>query len=312
MVKHMTNHPPYLATGSVVGITCPSGYVAAERVSFAAEVLKLWGFDVRLGKTVGSEHHYFSGTDDERLEDLQKMLDSPDINAILMGRGGYGLSRIIDRLDWTKFKLNPKWMCGFSDITVLHSHIHNTLNIATLHSPMCAAFRADTVNAGHIKRLYACLIGESQHYHLPPHQYNRSGTGEGVLTGGNLAILSHLVGSASDIDTTGKILFIEDIGEHLYKMDRMMLTLKRAGKLDNLKGLIVGGLTDMEDTERPFGKTVEEIIYDNVAEYNYPVCFNFPTGHIEDNHTITLGLVHKLTVTELGAHLDLEKEILST
>lgn len=311
-MKHMTNHPPYLTKGSVVGITCPSGYVPESRVSFAAEVLKLWGFEVIIGKTIGNEHHYFSGTDEERLADLQRMLDNPAIDAILMGRGGYGLSRIIDRLDWAKFKLNPKWICGFSDITVLHSHIHANLEMATLHSPMCGAFTPDTVNAGHIKRIYACLIGESQHYHIPPHQLNRYGTGEGVLVGGNLALLSHLVGSASDIDTTGKILFIEDIGEHLYKMDRMMLTLKRAGKLDNLKGLIVGGLTEMEDTERPFGKTVEEIIYDNVAEYNYPVCFNFPSGHIDDNHTLTLGLVHKLTVTELGAHLDLEKEILST
>ena len=310
MVKHMTNNPPYLNRGSVVGITCPSGYVSEDRVRFAAEVLKLWGFEVVIGKTVGSEHHYFSGTDEQRLQDLQQMLDNPGINAILMGRGGYGLSRIIDRLDWSKFKMNPKWICGFSDITVLHSHIHNTLEIPTLHSPMCGAFTPDTVNAGYIKRLYACLIGESQHYHTTPHLLNRIGNGEGILTGGNLAILSHLVGSKSDIDTTGKILFIEDIGEHLYKMDRMMLTLKRAGKLDNLKGLIVGGLTEMEDTERPFGKTVEEIIFDNVAEYNYPVCFDFPTGHIEDNHTLALGMMHKLTVTDMGAHLDLEKDIM--
>lgn len=310
MVKHMTNHPPYLTRGSLIGITCPSGYVPVERVRFAAEVLKLWGFDVVIGKTVGNEHHYFSGTDEQRATDLQQMLDNPDIKAILMGRGGYGLSRIIDRLDWTKFRMNPKWICGFSDITVLHSHIHSTLDIATLHSPMGGAFTPDTANAGHIKRIFACLIGESQHYHTAEHPLNIPGNGEGVLVGGNLAILAHLVGSVSDIDTTGKILFIEDIGEHLYKIDRMMLTLKRAGKLDNLKGLIVGGLTEMEDTERPFGKTAEEIIYENVAEYNYPVCFNFPAGHIEDNHTLALGMMYKLTVTDKGAHLDLEKDIM--
>lgn len=311
VINNIIPHPPYLTKGSVVGITCPAGYVSAERVHFAAETLKLWGFEVHLGSTIGSEHHYFSGTDGARLLDLQMMLDDPEIDAIIMGRGGYGVSRIIDKIDWTKFKLNPKWICGFSDITVLHSHIHNTLGIPTFHSPMCGAFTPDTMNAGHIKRVLACLIGESQHYHTTPHEFNRIGNAEGVLVGGNLAILTHLVGSKSDIDTTGKILFLEDIGEHLYKMDRMMLTLKRAGKFSSLKGLIIGGLTEMEDTERPFGNTVEEIMRDNVAEYNFPVCFNFPAGHIDDNHTLTLGMVHKLTVTDQGAHLDLVKEIIT-
>lgn len=311
VINNIVTHPPYLKRGSVIGITCPAGYVSQERVSFAVEVLRLWGFEVRLGKTVGSEHHYFSGTDGQRLADLQQMLDNPEISAILMGRGGYGLSRIIDDINWTKFKLNPKWICGFSDITVLHSHIHNTLQLPTLHSPMCGAFTPETANAGHIKRLYACLIGESQHYHTAPHGYNRNGNSEGILVGGNLAMLTHLVGSASDMDTAGKILFIEDIGEHLYKIDRMMLTLKRAGKLANLKGLIVGGFTELEDTPRPFGQTVEEIIRDKVEEYSYPVCFNFPAGHQEDNHTLTLGMVHKLTVTAQGAHLDLLKDIIT-
>lgn len=311
VVNNIVAHPPYLIKGAVVGITCPAGYVSADRVSFAAETLRLWGFEVVIGKTVGNEHHYFSGTDAERLADLQQMLDNPDIDAILMGRGGYGVSRIIDDIDWTKFKLNPKWICGFSDITVLHSHIHTTTALPTLHSPMCGAFTPDTINSGHIKRFLACLIGESQHYHTAPHQFNRTGYGEGILVGGNLAMLTHLVGSKSDIDTTGKILFIEDIGEHLYKIDRMLLTLKRAGKLDNLKGLIIGGFTEMEDTTRPFGQTVDEIIRDNVAGYNYPVCYNFPSGHQDENHTLILGMVHKLQVTEQGGHLDLVRQILS-
>ncbi|MCB9045003.1 MAG: LD-carboxypeptidase [Chitinophagales bacterium] len=305
----MINTPSYLRRGSVVGITCPSGYVSEDRVHFAAETLKLWGFEVRIGKTVGNEHHYFSGTDNERAADLQAMLDNPDINAILMGRGGYGLSRIIDRLDWTKFKLNPKWICGFSDITVLHSHIHHNLQIPTMHSPMCGAFNPKTVNSGHIKRFLASLIGESQHYHTDPFDLNRMGKTEGILTGGNLAILAHLVGSASDVNTDNKILFIEDIGEHLYKVDRMMLTLKRAGKLDKLKGLVVGGFTEMEDTERPFGQTLEEIIHDKVAEYDYPVCFHFPTGHMEENHTLTLGMLYKMNVTPQGGHVELVKHI---
>jgi muramoyltetrapeptide carboxypeptidase len=310
MVKRVVTHPPYLQKGSLIGITCPAGFVSAERTHFAEQTLKLWGFKVKVGKTVGSEYNYFSGTDEERLRDLQYMLDNPDIDAVLMGRGGYGLSRIIDNINWSKFKLNPKWICGFSDITVLHNHIHNVLEMPTLHSPMCAAFTPDTVNSEHIKQFYAALTGESLHYHTEPSGHNRTGISKATLVGGNLAMLTHLVGSVSDIDTNGKILFIEDIGEHLYKVDRMMLTLKRAGKLKKLKGLIVGGFTEMEDTTRPFGQTVEEIIADKVAEYDYPVCFNFPAGHQNINHTLTLGMPHKLIVTEQGAHLEIIKNII--
>lgn len=309
MVKTIVKHPPYLKRGDVIGITCPAGYVSEERVCFAVETLKLWGFKVKIGKTVGNEYNYFSGTDAERLQDIQQMLDDPSIKAILMGRGGYGASRIIDHIDWNKFKLNPKWICGFSDITVFHNHIHNNLQIPTLHSPMTAAFTTDTINSDHIKQFYAALTGESLFYHTLPSDYNRVGKTEGVVIGGNLAILSHLVGSVSDINTAGKILFIEDIGEHLYKLDRMMLTLKRAGKLDLLKGLIVGGFTEMEDTPRPFGQSVESIILDKVKEYNYPVCFDFPVGHIDTNHTLALGMHHKLTVTEQGGHMELLKTL---
>ncbi len=298
--------PPYLRRGATIGITCPAGFVSEERVHFAVETLKLWGFEVVVGSTVGSEHHYFSGTDEARLADLQAMLDDPRINAILMGRGGYGLSRIIDQIDFTNFIEQPKWICGFSDITVLHSHIHQQYHIPTLHSPMTGAFTPDTINSDHIKKFYAALIGESLFYHTQPCTYNTLGAAEGILVGGNLAILSHLVGSSSDIDTFGKILFIEDVGEHLYKVDRMLLTLKRAGKLSNLKALIVGGFTEMEDTSpRPFGKPLEAIIAEMVEEYHYPVCFNFPTGHIDENHTLTLGMKHKLNVTTQGGHLEM-------
>ncbi len=299
--------PDFLKKGSTVGITCPAGYVSEERVQFAVEALKLWGFNVVIGKTVGNEHNYFSGTDAERLTDLQTMLDDPKIDAILMGRGGYGVSRIIDHINWDKFRLNPKWICGFSDITVLHSHIQNNLQTPTLHSPMTGAFTPDTINSVHMKKLYAALTGESIFYHSPHNEYNRPGNAEGVVVGGNLAILSHLVGSRSDIQTFGKILFIEDIGEHYYKVDRMMLTLKRAGKLDGLLGLVIGGFTDMEDTDRPFGQAIEELILDKVAEYDYPVCFDFPAGHIDENHTITLGMSHKLTVTSQGGQLHLDR-----
>ena len=238
------------------------------------------------------------------------MLDDPKISAVLMGRGGYGTSRIIDRIDWTKFRMNPKWICGFSDITVLHSHLHSTMQMPSLHSPMTGSFRTDTINTQHVQQFYAALTGNSLHYHATASEFDRYGTAKGILVGGNLAILAHLVGSVSDIDTTEKILFIEDVGEHLYKVDRMLMTLKRAGKLSKLRGLVVGGFTEMEDTERPFGKTVEEIISEMVAEYDYPVCFNFPVGHIEENHTLTLGMWHKLTVTDQGGSLELLKDIM--
>jgi muramoyltetrapeptide carboxypeptidase len=303
----MIQHPAYLKKGSVIGITCPAGFVSNERVAYALDALQYWGFRVKMCNKVGNEHFYFSGTDEERLQDLQTMLDDPDIDAILMGRGGYGVSRIIDRIEFSGFIKKPKWICGFSDITVLHNHIQATLGIPTLHSPMCAAFKPETVNSNHIKNFFAALTGESLFYHSEPSWFNREGVADGVLTGGNLAILAHLTGSASEVDTAGKILFIEDIGEHLYQIDRLLLNLKRAGKLDNLKGLVVGSFTETEDTERPFGQTIEEIIADKVKEYTYPVCFNFPSGHQEENYTLTLGMSHRLIVTEQGGQLELRR-----
>jgi muramoyltetrapeptide carboxypeptidase len=293
-------HPSYLKPGSVVGITCPSGYVSAERVAYAVEVLQQWGFEVVMGKTVGNEFNYFSGDDDTRLADLQAMLDNPRIDAILMGRGGYGLSRIIDRIDFTKFIQEPKWICGFSDITVLHSHIQAQFGIPTLHSVMCGAFKPETESLDYILSLRKALTGAPLNYTTPGSSYNRAGETEAVIIGGNLAMLTHLTGSASEIDTDGKILFIEDIGEHLYQVDRMLYNLKRSGKLKGLKGLLVGSFTDMEDTERPFGQTLEQIISDKVAGYDYPVCFNFPCGHQDENVTLMLGAAYKLSVGEDG------------
>jgi len=304
----MIDHPPYLKRGSLIGITCPAGYVSNERVSAALDVLQLWGFRVKVGATVGNEHFYFSGTDEERLRDLQQMLDDPSIDAILMGRGGYGMSRIIDQVDFTGFMRKPKWVCGFSDITVLHSHIQAISGIPTLHSPMCGALKPELINEEHILNFFAAITGESLYYHMPVSPYNRIGKSEGILTGGNLAILAHLTGSASEVNMDGKILFIEDIGEHLYQVDRLMLNLKRAGKLDHLKGLIVGDFTELEDTERPFGQTLEEIIADKVKEYDYPVCFGMPVGHGPVNYSLTLGMNHRLIVTEQGGQLEIRRQ----
>lgn len=301
--------PPYLKPGSLIGITCPSGYVSAERVQYAVVVLEKWGFRCRLGKTVGNEFHYFSGDDDTRLGDLQQMLDDPGIDAILMGRGGYGLSRIIDRIDFTAFVQHPKWICGFSDITVLHSHIQAQFGIPTLHSVMCGAFKPETETSDYILSLRKALGGEALRNIIPASPYNRTGTTEGVLVGGNLAMLAHLTGSVSEMDTEGKILFIEDIGEHLYQVDRMLYNLKRSGKLKGLKGLLVGSFTDMEDTDRPFGQTLEQIISDKAAEYDYPVCFGFPCGHQEVNHSLVLGAAYRLSVTEKESVLELQHAV---
>lgn len=297
--------PPYLKSGDTVGITCPAGYVSFERVSHAITVLEKWGFKVKVGKTIGTEHFYFSGNDEARLHDLQAMLDDNHVNAILMGRGGYGMSRIIDRLDFTKFKKHPKWICGFSDITVLHNHVHAQYGIATLHSPMCGAFTKESEESDHSRQFHQILTGNKSVHRFPASSYNRKGQAEGVLTGGNLAMLAHLTGSVSEVDTDGKILFMEDIGEHYYNVDRMLLNLKRAGKLDKLKALLVGSFTDMQDTERPFGQTIEEIVWDKVKEYSYPVAFNFPCGHQEVNYTLMPGGMYRLEVKDSGSELEL-------
>jgi len=298
--------PPALGPGATVGITCPAGFVSTERVAGAVQALEGWGFQVKLGATVGSEHHYFSGDDAARLADLQRMLDDDGIDAILMGRGGYGTSRIIDRLDFSRFARKPKWICGFSDVTVLHSHVHSTLGIPTIHGPMCGAFRPETAGAPHLESLRRALTGAAIRYSAAPHPLNRRGAAEGILVGGNLAILAHLSGSRSQVDTRGKILFIEDVGEYRYNIDRLMLNLARAGMLENLAALVIGSFTDVQDTERPFGQEVDDIIFDKVAGYNYPVCFGFPAGHAEVNYALRLGLPHRLAVDEAYTVLSIE------
>lgn len=290
--------PPYLKPGDTIGITCPSGYLPAERIVSAKKTLESWGYKVVTGSTVGSGHYYFSDNDERRLYDLQSMLDNKEIAAILMGRGGYGLSRIIDQIDFTAFCKHPKWICGFSDITVLHNHIQAQFGIATMHGPMCAAFREDTVLEPHILSVQQAWSGQSLHYPLSPHMQNRNGQASGILTGGNLAILAHLSGSVSQVDTRDKILFLEDIGEYLYNIDRMLYNLKRAGMLQHIKALVCGGFTDIKDTERPFGQDIYEIIKDKVREYDYPVCFDLPAGHLDINYTLCLGLPYELKVTD--------------
>lgn len=290
--------PPYLKKGSTIGITCPAGYMAAEKAQTCINTLQQWGFTVMVGKTLGSNStNYFSGTDEERLEELQAMLDSENIQAILFGRGGYGVSRIIDKIDFTQFKKKPKWLIGYSDITLLHTHIHTNLKIATLHSPMAAAFNDGVEGNEFIESMHKAITGKKINYKCAAHPLNKKGAATGELIGGNLALLAHATGTPSDLTTKNKILFIEDIGEQVYAIDRMLRQLKRSGKLDKLAALVVGNFTDIKDTDRPFGKTVYEVIAEIVKEYNYPVCFGFPVGHCKENYALKAGLKHQLTVT---------------
>ena len=289
----MTRIPPYLKKGDTIGITCPAGYMDASKATACINTLQHWGFDVMVGRTLGSSSaNYFSAHDEERLDELQAMLDDVSISAILCGRGGYGVGRIIDGLDFTRFKKNPKWIIGFSDITVLHSHLFSNLGIASLHAPMASAFN-DGENE-FIKAFKNAVTGKKARYNCPTHPYNRAGSATAPLVGGNLSLLAHICGTRSDINTKNKLLFIEDIGEYIYNIDRMLYQLKRTGKLDKLAGLIVGGFTDMKDTERPFGKTVHEVIREIVAPYDYPVCFGFPVSHGKENYALKVGVSYTL------------------
>jgi muramoyltetrapeptide carboxypeptidase len=294
----MITIPPYLKKGNTIGITCPSGYMPKEKAQTCIDTLQQWGFAVMVGKTLGSHStNYFSGTDEERLYELQAMLDSEEIDAILCGRGGYGLSRIIDQLDFTKFKKKPKWVIGYSDITVLHCHLHTALKIASLHAPMAAAFNDGVKGNPYIESLHKAITGKKASYRSGVYTFNKTGKAEGELVGGNLALLVNMTGTQSELNTKNKILFIEDIGEYIYSTDRMMMQLKRSGKLDKLAGLVVGNFTDTKDTERPFGETVYHAIHNLVKEYDYPVCFNFPVGHAKENYALKSGMQYQLNVT---------------
>lgn len=293
----MIKIPPYLKRGDTIGISCPAGYMAAEKAQTCIETLQNWGFEVMVGKTLGSaSNNYFSATDEERRDELQAMLDDKHIDAILCGRGGYGVSRIIDELDFSKFKKRPKWIIGFSDITVLHAHLHSNLKIASLHAPMAAAFNDGGFENEFVGSLHKALLGKKANYSCAVHPFNKKGSATGEIVGGNLALLSTIIGTPSDITTKNKILFIEDIGEYIYSIDRMMYQLKRSGKLDKLAGLIIGRFTDMKDTERPFGKTVYEAINDIVKDYDYPVCFDFPVSHNKENYALKVGCTYELKV----------------
>jgi muramoyltetrapeptide carboxypeptidase len=295
--------PPYLNTGDTIGILCPSGYMSYERASAAIETLVGWGFNVVPGKTLGKQFNYFSGTDRERLNDLQQMMDDENIKAIFCARGGYGLGRIIDMLSFKKFKKHPKWIIGYSDVTVLQLHLFSNYKIASLHAPMAAAFNDGEFNNQYIQSLHDTIVGRKANYTSTGNVFNQKGKASGILVGGNLSQVAHLIGTSSDIKTKNKILFIEDVGEYIYNIDRMMYQLKRSGKLDDLSGLIVGKFTEMKDTGIPFGQRPDEVIRDIVKDYDYPVCFNFPVSHEKENYALKIGMKYRLTVSRASTEL---------
>lgn len=294
--------PAYLTEGDTIGITCPAGYITAEEIAASVIQMKSWGFNVVVGKTVGARDFTFGGTDQERLQDFQQMLDDPNIKAIMCARGGYGAVRIVDQLDFSGFRSLPKWIIGFSDITILHCHINSNYRIASIHSKMCNSFPSDwsiaePIQIDTINSIQQVLKGEKMKYQAAYNASNRLGIAKGELVGGNLRCIENLAGSKSEIQTAGKILFLEDTGEALYSIDRMFYNLKRSGKLNKLNGLIIGGFKLKPDNDVDgFGKTLIDIVIEKVAEYNYPVCFDFPVGHQKANFALKCGVKHTLDV----------------
>ncbi|HEX5026385.1 MAG TPA: LD-carboxypeptidase [Agriterribacter sp.] len=301
--------PPNLKQGDILGITSPAGHITLEELQPAIEQMQSWGLKIKIGDSIGKRYFNFGGTDLERAQDFQRMMDDPSVKAIMCARGGYGVVRIIDALDFSTFLKKPKWIIGFSDITVMHCHINSNYNIATIHSKMCNSFpedltKAEPIQVETIVSIKHALMGEKIHYASTFNEMNRTGVAEATLIGGNLKTIETLVGTSSEINTAGKFLFVEDVGEYLYGVDRMFWNLKRTGKLSQLKGLIIGGFKiKPDDPGEEFGKTVYDIVWEKVKPYHYPVCFDFPVGHQKNNYALKCGVVHRLSVTDGEAKL---------
>ena len=295
--------PEFLQKGDTIGILATARKADLASVQPAIKLLESWGLHVVIGKTIGKEENQLAGPDWLRATDFQEMLDNPKIKAIWAAKGGYGTVRIIDRIDFTNFKKKPKWVCGFSDMTVLHSHINN-MGIETIHSFM--ALNAGTANPEVLASFRKALFGEKLTYTIPSHEYNVNGTAKGEIVGGNLSVLYSIMGSKSEVDYKGKILFIEDLDEYLYHIDRMMMNLKRNGYFDGVKAVIIGGMSSMNDNEIPWGKDALQIIQDVLKDYKFPMIYNFPAGHIKDNRTLILGKVVSIDVNKNGSVVNFE------
>ena len=288
--------PNYLRNGDTVAIAAPARKISQKEIEPAVQFLRQNGFNVFYDERLFAECHQFAGNEDARAGYFQDLLDNSEISAIWCARGGYGSARIIDQLDFTKFCQKPKWICGYSDVTVFHSHIHKNFDVATLHATMPINVHDGTFDCPAPSTLMAAIKGEHLTYEIAPHPLSRPGEFEAPVVGGNLSMLYSLLGSPSDVDTDGKVLFIEDLDEYLYHIDRMMTNLERNGKLQNLAALVVGYLSDMHDNTIPYGKNAEEIVAEHCAKFDYPVIFGFPAGHEADNRALRLGCPLKCTL----------------
>lgn len=295
--------PPYLKPGDTIGIVAPARFVTRDEMQPAIRFLTAQGFMVKTSPHLFSQHHQFAGTDEERAEDLMEMIEDKSVRAILCARGGYGTVRILDLLNLRKLQLNPKWIIGYSDITVLHSIISSWYGLETLHATMPINYASDISGNESINNLVKALTGQNLNYRIQHHAFNQFGTATGLLAGGNLSILNSLIGTDADFAAQDRILFIEDLDEYLYHIDRMMMHLKRSGKLKAITGLVVGSFSDMRDNKTPFGSDAYEIIYSVMKDYNIPVCYGFPAGHVEPNYSLIIGRKVSLTVNEEGAEL---------
>lgn len=286
--------PPYLKRGDTILIIATARARNKTALQPAIDILTSWGLRVELGKNVFKVHHQFAGTDEERAADLQWAINHKTAKAVLIAGGGYGTLRVIDKVNFKALLKFPKWFVGYSDTTVLQSRLTH-MGMASIHGTMAFQFSKNEEATLSVKKL---LFGEKHQYKIEKHKLNRLGKAQGDVVGGNLSLIYALSGSVDDLNTKNKILFIEDLDEQLYHIDRMMLQLKRSGKLKQLQALIVGGMTEMKDNTIPYGKNAEEIIFDAVKEYNYPLCFNFPAGHIEKNMALYFGKKAKLEITK--------------
>ncbi len=299
--------PPPLKPGDCIGIVAPARKVVQQEILPAIKLLTIKGFIIKTSPHLFAEHHQFAGTDEQRAQDLMDMIEDKSVKAILCARGGYGTVRLLDHLNLRKLQLNPKWIVGYSDITVLHNYLNGWYGIETIHGPMPFSFPADGKDSETVDYLLNVLMGNNPTYHVNAHPLNRTGKAEGTLVGGNLSLLYSLAGTDADINPQGKILFIEDLDEYLYHIDRMMMNLRRSGKLKSIKGLIVGGLTDMKDNQTAFGASAIEIVANAVKDYDFPVCFNFPAGHTEPNLSLIMGRKVMLKISENDVSLTFEK-----
>ncbi len=295
-------YPESLKKGDTIAIISTARKITQKELAPSIEIIKSWGFKILFGKTIGAEDHQFAGDDALRTADLQQQIDDDAIAAIWCARGGYGTVRVVDGLDFTKFKKQPKWIIGYSDVTVLHNHLCRE-GVASVHGQMC--LELDKRTQASRDTLKEILFGNFKgitHSSIAG-DFCREGETSGTLIGGNLSVLYSIIGSDSEVDFTGKILFIEDLDEMLYHIDRMMQNLKRSGVLSKISGLIVGGMNHMRDNTIPFGQTANEIIAAAVSNYKYPVSYSFPAGHISDNRALVMGASVRLFVTKDTAQL---------